>query len=97
MARYGVTKYFGHFRQIYTVYADSEDEAWETAELKGTLDYQIPYRNRFDENNKGYVVNLDKKESNVITDEEYAEWLREAVALGMKPQEYDLKYLQDGE
>lgn len=80
-----MTKNFGHFSQIWQVEADSEEEAWEKAEMLGTLLYQTVYIEPFRKEDKGFVVDLDrkKKETPLISEEQYDEWLREAVRMGM--------------
>lgn len=93
MASYAVTKYFGHFAQGWFVKADSEEEAWNTAETNGYRQYQGAYREPMDIESKGYVVNLDEKRKTEepIPVETYHEWLLEAVDLGMivRPEELE--------
>lgn len=68
IAKYSVTKYFGHFTQIYHVEANSDEDAWNRAERDGNLQYQSVYREPTDLESKGYVVNLDKKKKRRPTD-----------------------------
>jgi hypothetical protein len=82
MPKYAVVKYFGHFRQDWSVDANTKEEAWNIAESNGYLDYQTAYHEVFD--TKGYVVDLSKKESNFISKDEYKTFLLEAKELGMK-------------
>lgn len=93
MARYSVTKYFGHFRQCWSVNADSEEDAWARAEKDGSLQYQSVYREPIDLESKGYVVNLDEKvkKEPTISTEQYYEWMTEAIEKGMvvRPDEYE--------
>lgn len=94
MANYSVTKNFGRFKQCWEVKAESEQEAWNKAET-GSLIFQSAYRERCDLDSSGYVVNSDlKKENEPVTSEEYNEWLREAIDLGMyaTPREHELAY-----
>lgn len=93
IARYSVTKYFGHFRQCWDVEAKSDEDAWNRAERDGSLQYQSVYREPTDLESKGYVVNLDekRKEDHPISTEQYYEWMREAIDKGMivRPDEYE--------
>ena len=93
IARYSVTKYFGHFRQCWDVEAKSDEDAWNRAERDGSLQYQSVYREPTDLESKGYVVNLDEKikEDPPISTEQYYEWMREAIDKGMivRPYEYE--------
>lgn len=75
IARYSVTKYFGHFRQCWDVEANSDEDAWNRAERDGSLQYQSVYREPTDLESKGYVVNLDekRKEDPLIPTEQYYE------------------------
>ena len=95
MANYSVTKNFGHFKQIWNVKANTEEEAWNLAE-QGILQYQTMYRNPTDLESPGYVVNLDKKKEDdePIPMDTYRKWLREAAAKGMKltPYYYAIAY-----
>lgn len=82
MKRYSVSIQFGHFVQIWNVEANSKEEAWEKAESHGSLQYQTIYKDIYPMQN--YVTCLDDNlESNTISKEQYAEWLEEAIALGM--------------
>lgn len=93
IAEYLVTKYFGHFTQIYHVEANSDEDAWNRAERYGGLQYQSVCRKPMDLESKGYVVNLDEKakEDPPIPTEQYYEWMREAIDKGMivRPDEYE--------
>lgn len=93
MARYSVTKYFGHFRQCWELEAESEEDAWTRAEKDGYRIFQQVYGEPVDLESKGYVVNLDeKREANhPISTEQYYEWMREAIEKGMicRPGEYE--------
>ena len=95
MAKYSVVKFFGHFRQDWEVYANSEDEAMNTAESSGILRYQTMYLNPFT-NQSNYAINQDEKDKNnpPITADMEIEWLREAAEMGMviTPQEYERIY-----
>jgi hypothetical protein len=48
MPKYAVVKYFGHFRQDWSVDANTKEEAWNIAESNGYLDYQTAYHEVFD-------------------------------------------------
>ena len=93
IARYSVNKYFGHFWQCFNIEAESEEDAWLRAERDGKLQYQSVYRKPKDTESKGYVVNLDEKvkEDPPISEEQYYEWMREAINKGMcvTPSEYE--------
>ena len=93
IARYSVNKYFGHFWQCFDIEAESEEDAWNRAERDGKLQYQSVYREPKDIKSKGYVVNLDEKakEDIPISEEQYYEWMREAIEKGMivTPREYE--------
>ena len=93
IARYSVTKHFGHFHQCWVLNADSDEDAWIRAERDGSLQYQSVYREPTDLESKGYVVNLDEKakEDPPIATEQYYEWMREAIDKGMivRPDEYE--------
>lgn len=93
IARYSVTKYFGHFRQCWNVEADSDEDAWDKAERDGSLQYQSVYKEATDLESNGYIVNLDEKtkEDPPISTEQYYEWMREAIEKGMivSPDEYE--------
>ena len=96
MANYIVTKNFGHFSQTWNVQAESDEEAWEKAEINGKLSYQSISRELLDLESPGYVVNLDKKKEKEppIPMDTYRKWLREAAAKGMKltPYYYAIAY-----
>lgn len=55
--------------------------------------YQSVYREPKDTESKGYVVNLDEKvkEEPPISEDQYYEWMREAIKKGMivRPDEYE--------
>lgn len=91
MAKYSVTKNYGHFRQIYHVEAVSDDDAWMRAERDGERVYQFVYNEPTDIESEGYVINLDEKaeEEPPITLEQYYEWMREAIEKGMKVKPYE--------
>lgn len=84
MAKYSVVKFFGHFRQDWEVYADSDEAAMEAAESNGVLRYQTMYLNPFTDQ-KNFVINQDEKDKTdpPITADLEKQWLREAVELGM--------------
>lgn len=90
MKKYTVVKYFGHFKQIWTVIAESEKDAWNNAEKNGKLDLQLVHRHSFPECLKGHVEDANK----TIKIEEYDKWLKEAVEMGMilQPHEYERLY-----
>lgn len=96
MAQYSVTKYFGHFSQIWHIVADSEEEAWNLAERNGTLQYQNVYRKPFKPDEKGDVVDLDKNEETdpSISAEQFYKWMKESADMGMilTPEEYEKCY-----
>ena len=96
MARYAVIKFFGHFRQTWTLSAESEEDAWNRAEKDGHLEFQAVYRDVLDLDSKGYVVNLNEKqkECSSISTQQYNIWLKEAIEKGMvcKPEEYEQVY-----
>lgn len=92
MAKYSVSKYFGHFLQIWNIEAESEEDAWLRAEKDGERILFQCYADPMDLESKGHVVNLDeKKERQLISTEQYNEWLREAITKGMicRPEEYE--------
>lgn len=95
MAKYSVVKFFGHFRQDWEVYADSDEEAMTTAESKGVRRYQTMYATPFTDQ-KNYVINQDKRniEDPPISKEQTREWMREAVEMGMivTPREHEFIY-----
>lgn len=91
MASYSVTKNYGHFRQVWHLEAESDEDAWNRAEIDGVLKLQPVYRERVDSESRGYVVNLDKKEPNIVTAEEHREWMREAITLGMRVTPYEFE------
>lgn len=88
-----IYKDFGHFWQCFNIEAESEEDAWLRSERDGKLQYQSVYRKPKDIESKGYVVNLDKKvkEDPSISEEQYYEWMREAINKGMcvTPREYE--------
>ena len=90
MKDYIVNKFFGHFWQSWEVQAESEQEAWETAEKNGRLSFQNVYRDEMDTDSKGYVVDLDKQreENKPIPDKQFREWLKQAVEKGMIVDDY---------
>ena len=96
MKEYSVNKYFGHFWQNYIIEAESKEDAWNRAEKDGKLFFQNVYREQMDLESKGNVVDLEenKKKNIPITEEEYWEWMKEAVEKGMqvKPWEYEKIY-----
>lgn len=79
--RFSVSKQYGHFVQIWEIEAASEKEAMARAEIDGSLKYQTIYREVLPR--QDYVVNLSQSRPR-ISESEYAEWLEEAVSLGMK-------------
>lgn len=82
MDAYVVTKYFGHFSQQWYVEAESEKEAWNTAEKNGKLMYQTAYEVPFETD--GYVSKVENDdEDEPISEEEYNIWLAEAINMGM--------------
>lgn len=85
MKKFSVVKFYGHFRQHWSVYANTKEEAWETATQNGVLTFEAFYGDPFE--SQGYVVDSDKNEQNTVTKEEYDKWLAEAIALGMIPRE----------
>lgn len=93
MAKYAVTKYFGHFAQGWQLEAESEKDAWERAERDGKKIFQLVYREVKDKHSFGCVVNVDeeKAKEEPISDEQYKEWLLEAIEKGMvvTPLEYE--------
>ena len=96
MANYSVTKNFGHFSQIWSVEAESDEDAWIRAEKDGRLQYQTVYGEPTDLESKGYVVNLDEKnkKNSPIPKDKYYEWMREAIEKGMcvRPDQYEKAY-----
>ena len=96
MANYSVIKNFGHFSQIWNVQAESDEEAWEKAEINGKLSYQSMSRKLLDLESPGYVKNMDEKKEDdePIPMDTYRKWLREAAAKGMKltPYYYAIAY-----
>jgi hypothetical protein len=87
MNSYGVSKQFGHFVQIWNVQAESKEEAWEIAETDGILMYQTVYNDIYPDRN--FVTDLnDGTNGTTIPPKLYNEWLEEAIALGMKTDEY---------
>lgn len=93
MNEYLVVKNFGHFTQTWAVSANSEEEAWEKAELNGILQHQIVYRDLKDIDSKGYVVNLSKRREKepAISTEQYYGWMKEAIEKGMTVSEEQYK------
>lgn len=93
MAKYSVVKYFGHFQQHWDIEADSAEDAWIRAEKDGERTLFQCYDDPIDLESRGYVVDLDKKEKErpPISEEQYCEWLREAIGKGMicRPAEYE--------
>lgn len=83
MGKYSVVKNYGHFAQTWSVYANSEEEAWKTAEYRGSLIYQSVYKKPFLPDNKGCVKSICGEENPPIANDQYYEWLREAEQLGM--------------
>lgn len=82
MKEYSVSIQYGHFVQIWNVYANSKEEAWKNAESHGVLCYQTVYKDIYPMRN--YVTCItDKSENNTISKEVYDEWLKEAMELGM--------------
>lgn len=82
MKRYSVSIQYGHFVQIWNVEAESKEDAWNRAESHGTLCYQTAYKDIYPMRN--FVTCLDENiESNTISTEQYNEWLKEAIDLGM--------------
>lgn len=79
--RFSVSKQYGHFVQIWEIEAASEEDAMARAEIDGSLKYQTIYREVLPK--QDYVVNLSQSRPR-ISKSEYAEWLEEAVSLGMK-------------
>jgi len=95
MARYAVVKYFGHFRQSWEVIADSEKEAWDNAERDGERQYMSVYGQELKKED-GYIINLDEKEKNQrpISTEQYYQWMKEAVDMGMVIYDFEKKELE---
>jgi hypothetical protein len=84
---YGVSKQYGHFVQIWHVEAESKKEAWDKAESDGILLYQTLYTDIYPDRN--YVTSIgDDKENATISQEQYDEWLQEAIDLGMTVDDY---------
>ena len=82
MKKYSVSIQYGHFVQIWKVEAESKKDAWSRAESHGILCYQTVYKDIYPMRN--YVTCLDdNKESNTISQDQYNEWLKEALELGM--------------
>lgn len=79
--RFSVSKQYGHFVQVWEIEAVSEEDAMARAEIDGSLKYQTIYREVFPR--QDYVVNLSQFRPQ-ISKSEYAEWLEEAISLGMK-------------
>lgn len=93
MHNYCVAKFYGHFRQYWYLKAKSEEDAWNRAEKDGVLRDQYIYKQEVDIDSPGYVLDLDEKqkEEPSITEDQYKEWLTEAIKKGMnvKPKEYE--------
>jgi hypothetical protein len=88
MEEYGVSKQYGHFVQVWNIKAESREEAWNNAEKDGKLVYETVYRNIYPI--RDYVTNLgDKTTNDSISNEQYNEWLKEAIDLGMKVDKYN--------
>lgn len=88
MKEYSCSIQYGHFVQIWNVEAESKEDAWNKAESHGTLCYQSIYKDIYPMRN--YVTCLDdNKEDNTISSEQYNEWLKEAVELGMTVDDYN--------
>ena len=82
MKRYSVSIQYGHFVQIWNVEAESKEDAKNKAESHGRLQYQTIYNDVYPMRN--YVTCLDDNEkSNTISKEQYNEWLKESIDLGM--------------
>jgi len=82
MKKYSVSIQYGHFVQIWNVKAENKEVAWRRAESHGNLCYQTVYKDIYPMRN--YVTCLDdNKESNTISRDQYNEWLKEAIELGM--------------
>lgn len=96
MKKYSVNKFYGHFWQCFIVEANSEEDAWNRAEKDGKLHFQNVYRAVKDLDSKGYVIDLaeEKYKNRPISQDEYWEWMKEAVEKGMrvKPWEYEKIY-----
>lgn len=88
MAKYLVVKNFGHFTQWWKIEANSEEDAWNNAERDGHLTLQNVYRTPTDLISKGYVNSIENKDNELIENELFYKWLREAVEKGMKVNEY---------
>lgn len=82
MDRYAVSITYGHVVQIWEVEAESKKDAWERAESHGKLKYQTVYSDISPASN--YVTCIsDKSKNNTISKEQYDEWIKEAMELGM--------------
>lgn len=95
MPNYSVIKYYGHFKQDWSIKANNEKEALENCEKKGYMSLQTVYREPFPPNSQPIIINLDeKKNDNKIQSEVYYQWLREAAEMGMhiSPYEYEKIY-----
>lgn len=82
MKQYSCSIQYGHFVQIWHIKAESKEDALNKAESHGNLCYQTVYKDIYPMRN--YVTCLDdNKESNTISRDQYNEWLKEALELGM--------------
>jgi hypothetical protein len=79
---YCVSKQYGHFVQMWRVFAKDKEEAWKIAETEGRLMYQNVYEEIYPDRN--YVKSMEKISDNQISKEQYNIWLEEAISLGMK-------------
>lgn len=97
MAKYSVTKYFGHFSQCWHVQANSEKEAWDMAEKNGSLFIQNVYRKPFPEEYEGFVQNLDEKQKSdpPLSKEQYYQWMKESVDMGMVITKFERKSIDE--
>lgn len=81
--RFLVTKYFGHFCQTWSVEAATKEEAWDRAETGRLVDIHVVKKTY---NAPGYVIHVDKRiyAPDAVPEEQYYEWLEDAVNKGMK-------------
>ena len=87
MISYSVSKQYGHFVQIWEIQAESKELAWDRADIDGRLQYQTVYGEINPASN--YVVNMDEnRKENMLQPEIYDKWLKEAIELGMKVDNY---------
>lgn len=87
MKQYSVSIQYGHFVQIWHIEAESKEDALKRAESHGTLAYQTVYKDICPMRN--YVTCIDdNKENNTISIDQYNEWLKEAIDLGMTVDSY---------